>query len=543
MQPVTTSPDDRLLDAVVAVSSGLELSATLHRIVEAASYLADARYAALGVLGSNGKVAEFITVGLDAATVARIPHKPVGRGLLGLLIERPEPVRVAHMADHPASSGFPANHPPMDSFLGVPVRVRGEVFGNLYLCDKRDASEFTEEDERVVLALASAAGVAVENARLYEGVRRRERRLVALREFTTAVLSDRETGDVLQLLVDRVRELADADAAGLFLASPEGVLALEVANGEPYSQLLGTPALVGGLVPTVVETGQSLVVDDLTRSLRPAGAARLGYGPAMVVPLAEGSTLGALFLTNLAGGPSFRPEQLATAEAFAGQAAFALALAESRRDRERLAVLEDRDRIARDLHDLVIQRIFATGMRLQGVARLVHDRPEALDRVSRAVDELDATIREVRATIFDLHQSDSGEEPVSVRARVLRETADAASTLGFQPSVTFEGAVDALVPEVVGDHLVAAVREGLSNVARHARARRAGVEIIVRQGQCVLTVIDDGVGLQGSTRRSGVENLAVRARQLGGSADVHSRADETSGTVLVWRVPLDRGGA
>lgn len=542
MDQLVTKPNERLLDAVVAVSSGLELRATLRRIVGAASYLVDSRYAALGVLGADGTVAEFVTVGLDAATIERIGPRPTGRGLLGLVIEQPEPVRVAHIHDHPASSGFPPNHPPMDSFLGVPVRVRGEVFGNLYLCDKRDGGEFSEDDERVVLALASAAGVAVENARLYEAVRRRERRLVALREFTTAVLSDRETGEVLQLLVDRVRELADADAAGLFLAGPGGGLALEVATGVPYSELLGTPALAGGLVPTVVETGQSLVVDNLAKSRRPAGAARMGYGPAMVVPLAEGSTVGALFLTNLRGGPRFRPEQLATAEAFADQAAFALALAESRQDRERLAVLEDRDRIARDLHDLVIQRIFATGMRLQGVARLVQDRPEALDRVGRAVDELDATIREVRATIFDLHQPEPGNEPLSLRARVLRETAAAANSLGFQPSVTFEGALDALVPDVVAEHLVAAVREGLSNVARHAQARHAGVELVVRQGRCVLTVIDDGVGLRGSTRRSGVENLAVRARQLNGICDVHARADGTSGTVLVWRVPLDREG-
>ena len=364
----------RLLDTVVALSAEQGLPSVLRKIVEAAAELSDARYGALGVLGpghdgAEHGLVEFVTTGIDEGVRREIGHLPEGRGVLGLLITDPRPLRIADLTHHPASAGFPAHHPPMRSFLGVPIRVRGEVFGNLYLTEKRGGAEFSETDEEVVVALAGAAGVAIENARLHERL-------------------------------------------------------------------------------------------------------------------------------------------------------------------EQIAVVSERERIARDLHDTVIQRIFATGMGLQGLVGRLADA-DARDRVQQAVDELDETIREIRGTIFALETRDGAG---SLRARILELATEAAEGLGFEPRVHFDGPVDAAVSAAVGEELLKILREALSNVARHARATFADVQVTCGSGGVTLRVADNGVGLSDHVRHGhGLDNMRARAHALRGSVSFTNRRE--GGLVVTWKVP------
>jgi signal transduction histidine kinase len=363
-----------LLEAVVAVGSELDLESVLRRIVEVAVDLVAADYGALGVLDEEKTaLAQFITVGLSAEHENRIGALPEGRGILGVLILEPQPLRLDVLGDHPDSYGFPANHPVMESFLGVPIRIRGEVFGNLYLCDKR-GGPFTDVDEQLAVALGVAAGAAIDNARLHERVA------------------------------------------------------------------------------------------DFARH-------------------------------------------------------------------------EDRDRIARDLHDTVIQRLYAVGLGLQGAVARLADQPEVEARVQAAIDEVDATIRDIRSTIFELtpYRTRHG-----LKRLVLDLCVEVAPTLASAPEVRFDGPVDTAISAKVGDQVVAVVREGLSNVARHAHASKASVEICVSGDplELVVEVGDDGVGLvdQGSDGGLGLANLADRAAELGGSCEVGPA--DGGGTLLRWRVPI-----
>jgi signal transduction histidine kinase len=364
----------RLLDAVLSVGAELDLGTVLQRIVEAATDLVDARYGALGVLDeSHTALAEFLTVGLDAEQRHAIGDLPRGHGILGVLITDPRPLRLPDLSRHPDSSGFPPNHPPMSSFLGVPVMVHGQVFGNLYLCDKIGGEPFSDIDEELCVALATAAGVAIDNARLHSRV-------------------------------------------------------------------------------------------------------------------------------------------------------------------SNLVLFEERDRIARDLHDTVIQRLFGIGLNLQAVAQM-DLAPEASDRLESAVDDLDTTVREIRTAIFELHSSPTG--PRSVRRAAAEMVAESARTLGFEPSLRIEGAVDQLVDDVMAEHLLSVEREALSNVARHAKASAVDVVIELADGWLSLTVTDDGVGPgTGSAGGRGTANMEARAAKLRGSCTLGER--DGGGCVLCWRVPLRR---
>jgi signal transduction histidine kinase len=366
-----------LLEAVVAIGSDLDLPATLRRIVEAGTHLADARYGALGVLDpTRTSLAEFITVGVDEETRARIGDPPKGHGVLGLLIHDPRPLRLTDVRDHAESFGFPPGHPQMRSFLGVPISVRGEVFGNLYLTDKRSAEVFTDIDEELVVALASAAGVAIDNARLHA----------------------------------RVRDLV---------------------------------------------------------------------------------------------------------------------------------LLEDRERIAMDLHDTVIQQLFAVGLSLQGTLRLLDD-VDVARRVELAVADLDSTIKRIRSTIFAL-DSPSAPAARSLRRDVLDVASEMRPALGFDPRVSFEGPVDTVTRDRLVDEVVTVVREALSNVARHAHADRVDVRVDVDGDALVVEVTDNGSGLpappaETSTTGHGLRNLRARADRLGGTFSVRSGAER--GLTLKWCVPL-----
>ena len=396
-----------LLEAVVAIGSGLDLESTLARIVETAVGLVDATYGALGVIGDDRRLAEFIPVGLTRDEIGRIHHWPEGRGLLGLLIDDPRPLRLADISSHPASSGFPEGHPPMHGFLGVPVRVRNEVFGNLYLTGKRGGGEFNEDDEAVLVALGAAAGVAVENARLYDAARRQQRWIQASAEVTTRLLSGSQPADVLADITRRALELSGADLAMLALPDEERRwLTITYADGDGADAVRGLVLPAGqSLSGGVLATGEPVSSGDFAADERAAQAARGAMsqiGPAIVFPLgAPGNVRGVLTVGRRHGAASFPQAQADVVASFAAQAGVALELAASRAEAERLSLYEDRDRIARDLHDLVIQRLYATGMSLEGTMSMI-TRPEVASRITNAVDAMDETIKDIRAAIFAL---------------------------------------------------------------------------------------------------------------------------------------------
>lgn len=518
---------DTLLQAILAVASDLELDLVLRRIVQTATALVGARYGALGILGEDRRLQQFVTVGLSDEEYAAIGAEPEGRGIVGLLIQDPRPLRLDDLAEHPASVGVPANHPPMHTFLGVPVRVRGEVFGNLYLTEKTEGA-FTDEDEQVVVALAAAAGLAIENARLYEAGRTRERWLRAAASVRTELLSGAEPEAALQSIVANARTTADAQASVLALLTPEG--SLRVRAADHAEELVG---LEFPLSDPWLESADSAWDMEETEPIH-AALAPYGSGPTVFAPLRDRRGVQGVLGVALSGDASGVRSNLADMlDMFAFQAAVALQLAEARRDAERLALTGDRDRIARDLHDLVIQRLFASGMRLESSSKLLPDG-EVSQRIHEVVDDLDLTIRDIRSAIYALQTSDSSGD-ASVRARLL-ELADRSSPgLGVTPSVRFAGPVDTVVTPPLADHLVAVTLEALSNVARHASASRVTIELTASSDEVCLCVEDDGVGIAHSGRRSGLRNLTRRAELLGGTLRVERAA--AGGTQLVWRVP------
>lgn len=522
-----------LLDAVVGISTDLDLRSTLQRIVESACSLVGARYGALGVLGPDRLLSDFITYGIDPAAHAAIGDLPRGRGVLGLLISDPHPVRMPDITVHPRSFGFPAGHPPMHSFLGVPVRTREHIFGNLYLAEKQGGGQFTDDDEEIVIALAAAAGVGIDNARLFAVAQRREEWLAATAEITSVLLGTVRRTEALQLIARRAREVSGAALVLVLLFDEEhSRYVIEVADGaDPVSR-----RLVGTLVPVRDAEVRALAKERyrLVDDLRATGdwPDEIPEGPALAAPLAGSDTLhGVLIVVQDNNQVPPGREEAGLLASFAGQAALALERARAQDEREQLVVLEDRERIARDLHDVVIQRLFATGMQLQAVPPGSLG-PAAARRVNAAVDDLDATIRDIRRSIFEL-RAPAG---ASLRGELGTAIGTAAEALGFTPVLDVSGPVDSAVPDDVSPEILAVVREALSNVVRHARASTVRVSVHVADGRLSVGVEDDGIGADPARARGGVINMGERARDLGGTFEIGP--GPAGGTRLLWQVPL-----
>ncbi|TXG92961.1 GAF domain-containing protein [Rhodococcus rhodnii] len=522
----------RLLESVLIVGSGLELDSTLQRIVQSATTLLDCRYGALGVRSPDGGLSEFVYEGIDPEQRSIMGHLPEGRGILGLLIRHPhpKPLRLENLGDHPASIGFPPNHPPMHSFLGMPIMMREHVFGSIYLTEKHGGRTFTEVDESMLAVLANAAGLAIENARLFEESRDRERWLTSTSAVTGRLLTGGPLRETLDALVRQVRMLAAAD--DVFILVPHGdetELVASAHDDAPPDEACLPPWTAPPFVE-VTRTRASLTLPDpsVLAGLAPRAAR------AAVLPLTTtAGVAGALVVTSRDSG-AWDAATLDRLESAADLAAVALEFAEQQRAQRLLSVLADRDRIARDLHDNVIQRLFATGMSLQSTTS-VDDVPERVaEVVAGAIEQLDRTVREIRTTIFDL-QTSSEVSATSLRRRLLDVIGDLTGLSPFAPNVRFSGAIDTLVHPRVHGHAEAVLRESLSNALRHAQATSIDITATADTESFTVTVSDDGIGMGDTTRRSGLDNVERRAEQCGGHVVIESTP---TGTVITWTVPL-----
>ncbi|WP_168218451.1 GAF domain-containing sensor histidine kinase [Nocardioides eburneiflavus] len=520
----TPSPDlgadaRSLLEAVTAISSDLDLASVLTRIVEAATALTGARYGALGVLGNDGgELVEFVTTGLDDRTRALIGDLPRGRGILGVIIEDPSGLRLADLSAHPSSVGFPPNHPPMTSFLGMPVRIRGTVFGNLYLTEKADGGPFTDADERLVEELARTAGYVISNARSFALSERRRQWLEASAELAELLQPPVDLDDVLPQIVSTARQVSRARAVALWSSL-----------GPDHDTVSVAPDADPAWVADVLAEARDSVEPDGSASAVATYAAGV---PLVVVPLRSHlAPVTALVAVSQPGAGLLDVQDRDLFAGFADQVALSLDRTQALADRQELALISDRERIARDLHDIVIQRLFATGLQLQGVAAMAGN-DAVTERLDSSVGELDDTIKAIRGTIFEL-QDRRGD---SLRAAVRSLVKEYVPVLGFTPVVRTSGPVDTAVPPALGSQLLAVLREAISNVARHALADSAEVDLVVTGDLLELRVADDGVGLPDEVSESGLRNARRRADDLGGTLLVSPVGER--GTALVWRVPL-----
>ncbi|TMJ21287.1 MAG: GAF domain-containing sensor histidine kinase [Alphaproteobacteria bacterium] len=530
---------DMLLEAGLTLASELSLPIVLQRIVDVAAQVTDARYGALGVIGDNGTLIEFVTTGVSAKERRAIGALPTGRGVLGLLIHDPKPVRLSNIAEHPVSVGFPARHPPMHSFLGAPVQAMGRVFGNIYLAEKRNANEFSKDDEESLIVLATQAGVAIANASLYEEVRSREQWLNALRDITSRVLGGEEEVPLLESIAEHARQVAGADAATIVSVSDApGELVVAAAVGARASEMRGqTLPAEGSISGAVMQNGESLSIDDVSadpRAFQPI--VRLGrHGPAVFVPLrVPGGAAGTLMVTKLRGSPRFDDRSVQLVETLADQASVAIEYGRAQTELQRLGLMEERERIAKELHDGIIQSLFAVGMGLQGTALMARS-PDVTGRIETAVDELDKVIRDLRNYIFGLRPGILADRQLDQALRVLAEEIQARS------SATVEVDIDAaLAASLSGrsSEIIQLTREALSNVARHSQATRASLRLARRGSEALLVLEDNGVGFDTSRDSNGfgMSNMQARAEHLGGTLVVESETGK--GTTLRITFPI-----
>jgi two-component system, NarL family, sensor histidine kinase DevS len=530
----------QLLQVAIEIGSDLELDATLHRIVAAAMNMTGARYGAIGVWGPDGTLASFVHTGMAADTVRLVGHLPVGKGVLGVLRDGTEPLRLTDLTDHAATAGFPEHHPPMRAFLGMPVIIRGAVYGSLYVTDDRPEHGFTEADEITVRALASAASVAIDNARLFDRVRANARWTSASREITTALLSEDDPQlRPLQLIAERAAELTEAEQAIVLVPSDPDQpsadvdhLVVSIAVGVHADEVLGQEVPVkNSTTGEVFRTGEPLITETFRRPIQ--SFTDVGERPAIVMPLkSEQQAVGVLVVARNTSAPPFGSEYLDLVRDFADHAAIALTVAAARRQVRELAVVADRERIARDLHDQIIQRVFAVGLDLHGViARL--NSPQLEARVNRSVDELQAVIDDIRRTIFDLQHPLAARRDFARRiqgaVRRLTEASDQVTTLQMSGSTT-------TVCDELAEHAEAVVLEALSNAVRHSGAATIAVEVTVTD-ELLIEVTDDGRGIAcDNQRHSGLANMARRAEDLGGHCSISS--PPAGGTHVRWSAPL-----
>lgn len=519
-----------LLRANRLISQQLDLPVVLRRIVETAIDLVDAEFGALGVIAPDGTLEQFIHVGMTEHDVVHIGHLPEGHGLLGALIDDPRPIRLPHLADDERSSGFPEHHPQMDSFLGVPIRIGDRVFGNLYLTNAA-SGEFSADDEELVTALASTAGFAIDNARLYESATRRQAWLAASAELTVALAGSPE--DPLGIVVERVLDVSRGDIVRVLVPSDDPEF-MTVSRAKGH----GSDASVGSRVPKmgsvsgrVLQRGKPVL---MAEDQLPKASRDLGLGPTMAVPLStDGKVDGVLAVSRMPGGVPFTTDDLEMVADLASRVGIAIELSKARSDRQRIAVMEERGRIARDLHDHVIQQLFATGLELQSIVGTLSPGTTA-DRLDQVIDHVDESIAQIRTAIFALSPK-TRDARVAIRHRIIDLVGELGTSLSQKPWVSFEGPVDLVIEGALAEDVLAVVRESLSNIAQHASATKVSLVVAIKDATVQIELQNDGAHPL-STRRSGLSNMQERARKYGGDTTFET---EDGVATFRWRVPVD----
>jgi len=557
----TDRPDFRLLQAALDLTSNLHLRPALQNFVDQACRQTGALHGALSVLDNRGETSMFLQHGLTPDRVARMGRPPSGEELVGEIPT--EGSLIVNDIEHSgyAAASSSAGRPDIENFLGVPVLVREQVYGRLYLTDKFGG--FDQTDAEIVTALASAAGVAVENAELYAEARNRERWIAASQNLTTTMLEGADEEEALDLIARSVREVSQADTALIVLPSVGGTWAGEIADGYHADRLVGIVFPPEGRAMSVLRERTGMIVDSLARAQTMRVPQFAEFGPALYAPLrSRGATTGVLILLRRPGRPEFDPSDLPLAESLASQATLALELASARHAEDVATLLDERDRIGRDLHDFAIQQLFAAGMRLDATKQKVAGGDISRETIISALDEslasVDEAVRQIRAIVHNLKERD---QDVGVVERIRREASLARNFLGFAPSLVIsldgrainedEDSEDAMTEQAEGrvdddlsDDVVAVVREGLSNIARHAHATAARVTVEIdgheEQGTVAVAIADDGTGIDPNrSRNSGLGNLAARARRHGGTFEFRPGINDL-GTEIVWRAPLAR---
>ena len=532
---------EQLLHVVLGINSDLELDATLDRIVDAAIQLTSARYGALAIRGADGRMVSFVHHGMDPHTVAQIGDLPVGKGVLGVpLEETPPALRLADLATHPASAGFPPHHPPMHAFLGVPIAIRGTALGSLYLTHDQPEKAFSESDEVAARVLASAAAVAVDNAQLFDRVRTAAEWMEASREITTALLSGAEAPkSPLQVIAERARELARAEQAIVLVPMVQDQpddevedLVVSTAVGVHADDVIAQRIPVDGSTSGgVFRSGNPVITESFRHPIQ--AFTDVGQRPAIVMPLrAHDAVLGVIAVARNKDDPPFDTDYLELVSDFASHAAIALALAAGRKRERELNILADRERIAHDLHDHVIQRLFAAGLDLQGsIAR--SKSPEVNTRLNGTIDELQATIETIRSTIFELQSPSAGGD--NFRQRLEKLVVNLTDNSEIAAGVHLSGPLGA-VADTLAENALAVTAEAVSNAVRHSGASNLTVRVTIAD-EFRLEITDDGAGIPVDNRRaSGLANMQWRADNLRGTCQVESAPE--GGTRVRWTVPL-----
>ena len=524
---------DGLVDAMLTVTSGLRLDETLRRIVHTAIDLVDARYGALGVRGDDHQLAEFIYEGIDGDTREKIGSLPQGLGVLGLLIDQPKPIRLDKLALHPTSVGFPPNHPPMETFLGVPIRIGSEVFGNLYLTEKSNGQPFTDDDEVLVQALAAAAGIAIANARLFESSRLRQAWIEATRDICTELLAGKDVDQALRLIADKAMSLSPTAGHSLLAVprnSEEGGAVSELvvidSTGSRIDGLVGASLpLTGTALGRAFTERTQLRFDALAE--HDAAGLRGPSGPVLMLPLrTTDAVLGVLIKIRPIGAPTFSDDHVEMMSTFADQAALALQLAATQLRMRELDVIGDR--IARDLHDHVIQRLFAIGMSLQGTVSRTRSA-EVRQRLIGTMDELQSAIDEIRSTIFDLHPDASGHS--RLRQRLSEAIATVTAKSSARTSVQISGPLSVVGPRLA-EHAEAVVRDSVSDAVVRRHAAEMSITVSVHD-DVTIEIIDDGEGVPAYSVSTALTDRASRA---GGTCTMHTVPE--GGHRVVWSAPI-----
>jgi signal transduction histidine kinase len=531
---------EQLLRLIVEIGSDLDLDSTLRRIILAARELTSARYGALAIRDPGGVLLSFVHDGIDADTARRIGPLPVGKGVLSLSLFDTPALRLDDLAKHSAAVGFPRHHPSMQAFLGVPITIRGTVFGNLYLTHDEPGRLFSESDEVAARALALAAAVAIDNAQIFERERTAVRWMDASREITTALLSsDVPSRFPLQLIAERACTLTEAEQAIVLVPLDDDLpieevdtLVVSAAVGLNASEVIGQRIPVDGSTSGVVfRSGKPLIADSLSYPIQ--AFSDVGERCAIVMPLrARDQVAGVIAVARGADLPPFDDSYLDLVSDFATHAAIALMLASGREHARQLTIVAERERIAHDLHDHVIQRLFAAGMDLQGTVARVRS-PEVCDRLNRTLDDLQAIIEEIRTTIFQLKSP--SENDGGFRGRIQRVVADLAGNRDIVTTVQMRGPMSTIGGDLA-EHAEAVAAEAVSNVVRHSGASRLNVEISVGD-LLTVDIVDNGCGMPVDNQRSsGLANMTYRAEQVGGSCEITSPPE--GGTRVHWTAPL-----